>query len=124
MARGESYHERCIVLIESCDHPRRDSGFHEYYQIGKGENDNATKTGSDDPEELIAIGMNSLWGLFNQISDKKGWTHEYMLEKISWSNLQMYMADQVRMIKRKELVKKVSKNELKDHRKKVNNGYT
>ncbi|GEM_PF-1424839 len=68
--------------------------------------------------------MNSLWGLFNQISDKKGWTHEYMLEKISWSNLQMYMADQVRMIKRKELVKKVSKNELKDHRKKVNNGYT
>lgn len=68
--------------------------------------------------------MNSLWGLFNQISDKKGWTHEYMLEKISWSNLQMYMADQVRMIKRKELVKKVSKNELKDHRKRVNNGYT
>jgi len=66
--------------------------------------------------------MNSPWGLLNQLSDKKGWTHEYMLEKISWANLQMYMADQVKLVKRKDIVKKVSKEDLKEHRKRFNNG--
>ncbi|WP_286778755.1 MULTISPECIES: hypothetical protein [Sphingobacterium] len=45
-----------------------------------------------------------------------------MLEKISWANLQMYMADQVKLVKRKDLVKKVSKEDLKEHRKRFNNG--
>ncbi|WP_282635715.1 hypothetical protein [Sphingobacterium thalpophilum] len=66
--------------------------------------------------------MHSPWGLLNKISDSKGWTHEYMLEKISWANLQMYLADQVRMVKRKDIVQKVSKSDLKEHRKRFNNG--
>lgn len=64
--------------------------------------------------------MHSPWGLLNQISDKKGWSHEYMLEKISWTNLNMYMADQVRMMKRSEIP--LSGEDLKERRKKYKNG--
>ncbi|AIM38269.1 hypothetical protein KO02_17445 [Sphingobacterium sp. ML3W] len=64
--------------------------------------------------------MHSPWGLLNQISDKKGWTQNYMLEEISWVNLQMYMVDQVKMIKRSSLV--IKGDSLKERRKKYNNG--
>lgn len=66
--------------------------------------------------------MHSTWGLLNQISDKKGWTHEYMLEKISWTNLQMYMADTIKMVKRSDMIVKVDKQLIKEHRKRLKNG--
>ena len=66
--------------------------------------------------------MNSPWGLFNLISDKKGWTHQYMMEEISWSNLQLYLADQIKMVKRSEIIHKVSKDNIKKHRENYNNG--
>ncbi|WP_286767156.1 MULTISPECIES: hypothetical protein [Sphingobacterium] len=66
--------------------------------------------------------MHSPWGLLNQLSDKKGWSHEYMLEQISWANLQMYMADTVKLVKRKDIIQTVSKSELKEHRKRLGNG--
>lgn len=66
--------------------------------------------------------MNSPWGLFNMISDKKGWSHEYMMEGISWTNLQMYMADQIRMVKRGGIVRKVDKNDIKKLRERYKNG--
>ena len=66
--------------------------------------------------------MNSPWGLFNLVSDKKGWTHDYMMEGISWANLQLYLADQVRLVKKSEMIQKVSKEDIKKHRERYNNG--
>ena len=66
--------------------------------------------------------MHSLWGQLNQLSDKKGWTHQYMLEEISWANIQMYLADQVQLIKSSEIIINVSKSELKEHKRKLAHG--
>jgi len=46
----------------------------------------------------------------------------YVLEEISWLNLQMLIADKVQLVKRKDLVEKVSKEDLKKHRERFNNG--
>lgn len=56
------------------------------------------------------------------VSDKKGWTHRYMMEGISWANLQLYLADQVRLLKRSEIIQRVSKEDIKKHRERYNNG--
>lgn len=56
------------------------------------------------------------------VSDKKGWTHDYMMEGISWANLQLYLADQIRLVKKSEMIQKVSKEDIKKHRERYNNG--
>lgn len=66
--------------------------------------------------------MHSPWGLIEQICSDKGWTMHYVMEKISWANLQMMMADKVQFVKRSEIVTKVSKEELKERRKQMQNG--
>lgn len=66
--------------------------------------------------------MHSPWGMIDQICEKKGWTLEYVLEKISWTNLQMMAADKPQFVRRSEIVQKVSIEDLKKHRQKYNNG--
>lgn len=66
--------------------------------------------------------MHSPWGMIESLIKEKGWTLEYALEKISWPNLLMMAADRVQFVKRSEIVKKVSKEDLKAHRKKLQDG--
>ena len=66
--------------------------------------------------------MHSPWGILDQICESKGWTIEYVLEKVSWANVQMLAVDKVRFIKKSDIVIKVNKAELKEHRKRYQHG--
>ncbi|MDM1048062.1 hypothetical protein [Sphingobacterium hotanense] len=64
--------------------------------------------------------MHSPWGLIDQICEKKGWTLDYVLESISWTNIQMMAADKIQLVKSSEIVHKVSKENIKQHRERYN----
>jgi len=66
--------------------------------------------------------MHSPWGMLDHLCEKKGWTLEYVLERISWTNIQMMIADKIQYIEKSEMVVKVSKSGLKEHRKRMQNG--
>lgn len=66
--------------------------------------------------------MHSPWGMLMELSGGDPTKLEYLLEKVSWPNIQLMMADKVQMVKRSEIVVKVSKDELKKRREKFNNG--
>lgn len=100
----------------------RIGGFYDYYQIYQGRDDHNTKSGSEDQEELVPIGMHSPWGRIEALMAQKGWTMQYVLEGISWLNLQMLTADKVQLVKRKDQVIKVPKEGLKQQRERLNNG--
>lgn len=68
--------------------------------------------------------MHSPWGVINQIMEKKGWSLNYILEKISWINIQMLAKDNIKMVKRSEMIIKVSKKNLKKHKQQLKDGYT
>lgn len=42
------------------------------------------------------IGLNSPWGLFGAIKDKRGWTMEQVLWAEPWQSLVLELADQAR----------------------------
>lgn len=67
--------------------------------------------------------MHSPWGLIDQLCEKKGWTRDYVLERESWANIQMMLADKVQFVKRSEIIHKVSKEDIKTHRERLKHGW-
>ncbi len=41
-------------------------------------------------------GLNSPWGIFGAIKDKRGWTAEQVLWQEAWQNMVLELADQAR----------------------------
>lgn len=46
--------------------------------------------------------MNSPWGLLSEIASQYGWTLDYILDGISWANIQLMMADSVKSVKKRD----------------------
>ena len=46
--------------------------------------------------------MNSPWGLLSEIATQYGWTLDYILDGISWANIQLMMADSIKSVKKKD----------------------
>lgn len=42
------------------------------------------------------VGLNSPWGVFGAIKDKRGWTMEQVLWQEPWQNIVLELADQAR----------------------------
>lgn len=68
------------------------------------------------------MGMHSPWGIIDQMCEKKGWTLQYVLEGITWANIQMMTADKIHLVKSSDIVHKVNKDSIKEHRERFNNG--
>ncbi|GGH02744.1 hypothetical protein GCM10007422_17370 [Pedobacter zeae] len=58
--------------------------------------------GSESQTELVAIGLNSLWGIIGGIRKEFHLSHNEIMWKRSWTNITMMMADQSRMVKKKK----------------------
>lgn len=56
--------------------------------------------------------MNSLFGILFHIMEKTGLSYNELMYKISWVTIQMMLADSPRLVKKSEIVRKVSGREL------------
>lgn len=90
----------------------RDSGFYEYYQIYQGNEDNESETGSEKPNELRAVGLNSVWGVVHTLMKELHLSWDEIMWERSWVNIEMMLGDSARMVKGRE-IKKVTDAELK-----------
>ncbi|SMG35378.1 hypothetical protein [Sphingobacterium psychroaquaticum] len=64
--------------------------------------------------------MNSPWGWLGQLCGDDPTRLDKILETVSWTNLVMLSSDKARMVKRKDIVEKVNKIDLKAHRERFN----
>ncbi|MES2651266.1 MAG: hypothetical protein V4663_05970 [Bacteroidota bacterium] len=64
------------------------------------DNPKTSAAGSDAKEELISVGLNSLWGMIYMIMEKLGMSWYEIMWKRSWINIEMMLADAPRMAKK------------------------
>ena len=70
--------------------PKLLEGFYERYQIGKNSLGNSFP---DRARKSDSYGGNSIWGTKDAIISKYHWTLDYLMWGVSWSNVNLMMAD-------------------------------
>lgn len=83
-------------------------GFSEYYQIVE----TTQHAGSSGEEELIPIGMNSLFGIVAYSQKELGLSYHEIMYEMSWACVQMMLTDMPRVVKKEQIVQKISGREL------------
>jgi hypothetical protein len=87
-------------------------GFYEYYQVYKGDENNESEAGAKISDELIAVGLNSVWGVMHTLMKELNMTWDEIMWERSWLNIEMMLGDSARMAKGKQ-VKQVNDDELR-----------
>ena len=74
--------------------------FYEYYQISQQDDDDESENDGSDGKELKSRTehSHSLFGIIWSIQKETGWSHDYIMWKESWFNIQMKLADATRIV--------------------------
>ncbi|MFY7830139.1 MAG: hypothetical protein ACOVQ4_23590, partial [Flectobacillus sp.] len=73
--------------------------------------------GSESEQELIQVGLNSLFGVLQYVMSQTGFTYKELMWDVSWTLVSAMLQDMPKSVKREQIVLKASGKMLAERRK-------